>query len=346
MGAADFVLKPWANEKFLAVIASTLHHINADATENNGASNSDLLGHSPAMEKVQTLIDKVAATDANVLLLGENGTGKDLVARAIHQRSARNEHILCKVDTGAITETLFESELFGHKKGTFTDARSDRTGWFEAADKGTLFLDEIGNISMPMQSKLLNAIQSKQITKVGSTQPISIDIRLICATNMPLYEMVHEGTFRKDLLYRINTVEITLPPLRERKEDIPLLVNHYLKLFAEKYGREDMHMAKQTLKMLSSYHWPGNVRELQHAVERAVILSDENELKETDFSLRSSAETKHKSQDLNTTSTLEEMERAAIREALLRFQGNISHAARELGLTRAALYRRLEKYGI
>jgi two-component system, NtrC family, response regulator HydG len=346
MGASDFVLKPWKNEKFLAIIAAAWSSVRDTSVASTEWSDEDFLGQSPAMERVKSLIEKVAVTDANVLLLGENGTGKDLVARAIHQRSHRSSQPLCKVDVGSISESLFESELFGHVKGTFTDAKADRTGWFETANKGTLFLDEIGNISLFMQSKLLNAIQSREITKVGSTRPMPINIRLICATNMPLYSMVEEGVFRKDLLYRINTVEITLPPLRERREDIPLLAEYFLGVFAARYGREGMCLGAGALRFLEDYTWPGNVRELQHALERAVILSDRLELEEGDFSLRGSTVGVSAIRENYTGATLEEMERTAIRDTLLRFQGNISLTARELGLTRAALYRRIEKYGI
>ncbi|MFN3529492.1 MAG: sigma-54-dependent transcriptional regulator [Bacteroidia bacterium] len=343
MGASDFILKPWSNEKLLAVLSSALtHSVQDDLTT---AKPVELLGQSPAMERVFTFIDKVATTNANVLILGENGTGKDLVAKAIHKASARSEQRWCKVDMGSITESLFESELFGHVKGAFTDAKTDRTGWFEAANKGTLFMDEIGNLSISMQSKLLNAIQSRQITKVGSTRPIDVDIRLICATNMPITAMVQEDTFRKDLLYRINTVEITLPPLRDRKEDIPLLVEHYLGVFGKKYGKQEVRLDAMAIALLTNYSWPGNVRELQHALERAIILSDNTILEELDFSFQSIS-----SSSLVNVSpsglSLVELERKTIRDALLRFDGNISHTARELGLTRAALYRRIDKYGL
>jgi two-component system, NtrC family, response regulator HydG len=355
-GAIDFVLKPWENEKLLATVSAAYKlskaHNKVEKLESSNKILSDSLekdyiefiGNSPSMDKVMAHIDKVAATDANVLILGENGTGKELVARAIHRQSLRKNESFIKVDLGAIPETLFESELFGHKKGSFTDAREDRTGRFEVANQGTLFLDEIGNLSFPLQSKLLTVIQSKQVIKVGANIPVNIDIRLVCATNMPLYQMANENRFRKDLLYRINTVEINIPPLRERREDIPLLVEHYLSVFSKKYLKSGITVGNQAMKALLNYSWPGNVRELQHALERAVILSDSNVLQAHDFPIESgrNGEEATKAETLN----LEEMERAAIKEALVKFKGNISHAAKELGLTRAALYRRLEKYGI
>jgi DNA-binding NtrC family response regulator len=288
------------------------------------------------------LIDKVARTDANVLILGENGTGKELIARAIHQRSLRKDNSFVAVDMGAITESLFESELFGHKKGAFTDAREDRPGRFELANGGTLFLDEIGNLSMSLQSKLLSVLQSRQVTRVGSNQVVSVDIRLICATNMPLHKMVQEGTFRQDLLYRINTVEIRVPPLCERIEDIPLLANHYLHYYARKYHKHVTTLAPEAMDKLKRYAWPGNIRELQHAIERAVIMTDSPTLQESDFLLSRALS----SAPSNNTLNLDEVEKAAIARALQMHNGNISKAADELGLTRASLYRRMEKYGL
>ncbi|MCU0356691.1 MAG: sigma-54 dependent transcriptional regulator, partial [Cyclobacteriaceae bacterium] len=294
-----------------------------------------------AIKEVFTLIDKVAKTDANVLILGENGTGKELIARAIHQRSLRKDGSFVSVDMGAITETLFESELFGHKKGAFTDAREDRPGRFELANGGTLFLDEIGNLSLSLQSKLLSALQSRQVTRVGANNPIPVDIRLICATNMPLHQMVKEGTFRQDLLYRINTVEIKVPPLSDRVEDIPLLAKHYLDYYSRKYHKLVNTIAPGAMDKLKRYAWPGNIRELQHAIERAVIMTDSDSLQESDFLF---------SRPVSTTSletlNLDEVEKAAISKALSLHSGNISKAADELGLTRASLYRRMEKYGL
>jgi len=302
----------------------------------------DIIGQSEALKNVFTLIDKVAKTEANVLILGENGTGKELVARAIHQKSMRKDSSFVAVDMGAITESLFESELFGHKKGSFTDAREDRPGRFELANGGTLFLDEIGNLSMSLQSKLLSALQSRQVTRIGSNQHIEVDIRLICATNMPLHQMVNEGKFRQDLLYRINTVEITIPPLSDRVDDIPMLANHFLNHYAKKYRKEVLSISPEATNKLKKYPWPGNVRELQHAIERALIMADSNTLQESDFLFSRKGGHETTSDTLN----LDEVEKAAVAKAIQLHNGNISKAAEELGLTRASLYRRMEKYGL
>lgn len=354
-GATDFVLKPWQNEKLLATLhaASRLRKSTLEVKklvdkqkQLNQALNThygDFIGLSAPMQKVYQTIEKVGATDANVLILGENGTGKELAARALHQKSKRAQEAFITVDLGAVSESLFESELFGHAKGSFTDAREDRAGRFEIASGGTLFLDEIGNLNLPLQAKLLTALQSRQITRLGTNQPKPIDIRLISATNMPLYEMVEQGRFRQDLLYRINTVEIQLPPLRERKEDIPLLANHFLRLYRRKYQKPNLGIDKQTLKKLNEYHWPGNIRELDHAVERAVIMSEQNTLQLADFSF---APATTKPLNLETDLTLEALERMMVEKMLSKHAGNITHAARELGITRTALYRRIEKYGL
>jgi len=301
----------------------------------------DIIGQSTPLKDVFALIDKVAKTDANVLILGENGTGKELIARAIHQKSLRKDNSFVAVDMGAITETLFESELFGHKKGAFTDAREDRPGRFELANNGTLFLDEIGNLSMNLQSKLLSALQSRQVTRVGANNPTEVDIRLICATNMPLQQMVKDGRFRQDLLYRINTVEINIPPLCERIDDIPMLATHFLNYYSKKYHKEVLSITPEAMSKLKKYPWPGNVRELQHALERAVIMADSNALQETDFLFS------RKSNDFaNDSLNLDEVEKSAVAKAIQLHNGNISKAAEELGLTRASLYRRMEKYGL
>ncbi|MBT1704135.1 sigma-54 dependent transcriptional regulator [Fulvivirgaceae bacterium PWU20] len=353
-GATDFILKPWQNEKLVATISTAirlkqsynqvdkLKKAKEMLEEQISKPFSDIIGQSTAIKDVFAVIDKVAKTDANVLILGENGTGKELIARAIHQRSLRKDNSFVSVDMGAITETLFESELFGHKKGAFTDAREDRPGRFELASGGTLFLDEIGNLSMALQSKLLSALQSRQVTRVGSNQPVAVDIRLICATNMPLQKMVQEGTFRQDLLYRINTVEIQVPPLSDRVEDIPLLANHYLNYYAKKYHKLVTNIAPEAMDKLKRYAWPGNIRELQHSIERAVIMTDSATLQETDFILSRSLS----SNPTNNTLNLDEVEKSAIAKALQMHNGNISKAAEELGLTRASLYRRMEKYGL
>jgi DNA-binding NtrC family response regulator len=353
-GATDFILKPWQNEKLVATIATAirlkqsynqvdkLKKAKEMLEEQISKPFGEIIGQSAAIREVFALIEKVAKTDANVLILGENGTGKELIARAIHQRSLRKDNSFVSVDMGAITETLFESELFGHKKGAFTDAREDRPGRFELASEGTLFLDEIGNLNLSLQSKLLSALQSRQVTRVGSNQPMQVNIRLICATNMNLTKMVQDGTFRQDLLYRINTVEIQVPPLTDRVEDIPMLANHYLNHYAKKYHKPVTTIAPEAMDKLKRYAWPGNIRELQHAIERAVIMTDSASLQETDFLLSRSLSSTTPSNTLN----LDEVEKAAIAKALQMHSGNISKAADELGLTRASLYRRMEKYGL
>lgn len=356
VGATDFVLKPWQNEKLLATISSAIKlkksYKEVDKLkqakkllENDmNQPFKDIIGVSDAMKNVFSVIDKVAKTDANVLILGENGTGKELIARALHQRSIRKDNVFVGVDMGAITETLFESELFGHKKGSFTDAKEDRAGRFEVANRGTLFLDEIGNFSMPLQSKLLTVLQNREVTRIGSNKSIPVDIRLICATNMPLHDMVQDNTFRQDLLYRMNTVEIKLPPLRERMEDIPLLADHFMKTYCNKYRKQIKKIAAATLKKLQKYSWPGNIRELQHAIERAVIMSEGSVLNPDDFFFLS--EKADAKKDMSDNYNLDEVEKVVIQRAINKHSGNISKAAKELGLTRASLYRRLEKHGL
>ncbi|HET8864072.1 MAG TPA: sigma-54 dependent transcriptional regulator [Gracilimonas sp.] len=355
-GAADFVLKPWQNEKLLATVTSAmnlsqskrdsqqLRTQNAALKADMEQPYQDIIGTSRAMEQVFQTIEKVAKTDANVLITGENGTGKELVARALHRRSNRNENAFITVDMGALPESLFESELFGHEKGAFTDAKESRAGRFEIANGGTLFLDEIGNIPIQLQPKLLSALQTHEIRRIGSNKTAKIDIRLICATNVNLTEMVEKQEFRQDLLYRINTIEIKLPPLRERIEDVPLLVDHFLKKYRTKYKKSIAGITDQAIDHLQDYHWPGNIRELEHAVERAVIMTDEKEIQKGDFLLTSASghDQKLPVAGLN----LEEVEKTVIRKAMDKHEGNISHAADELGLTRASLYRRLEKYGL
>lgn len=356
-GATDFVLKPWQNEKLIATLSTasklkksyqevdTLKTAKKQLEQDLNQPFKDIIGESEAIKNVFKIIDKVAKTDANVLILGENGTGKELVARAIHQRSLRKDNVFVGVDMGAITETLFESELFGHKKGSFTDAKEDRAGRFEVAHKGSLFLDEIGNLNLPLQSKLLTAIQSREVTRIGSNKPMTVDIRLICATNMNLHEMVEQNTFRQDLVYRINTVEIHLPALRERAEDIPLLASHFVNIYSAKYRKSAKKFASATMKKLQKYRWPGNIRELQHAIERAVIMSDNSSLTPEDFFFLSEKPS-NATEDSENTFNLDEVERNVIQKAVDRNGGNISKAAKELGLTRASLYRRLEKHGI
>ena len=354
-GATNFMLKPWDNKKLLATITATLeaHKSKKELQdlrskqkflmEQGDQPYSHIVGQSEPMLQVMNTVQKVAVTDANVLILGENGTGKEVIARALHRASSRKDDVFISVDLGAISETLFESELFGYKKGAFTDAKEDRPGRFEAANKGTIFLDEIGNLSLPLQSKLLSVLQNRNVVRLGSVKEIPVDVRLVCATNMPLYQMVEEGKFRQDLLYRINTVEITLPPLRDRQEDIPLLVNHFLEIYCKKYKMPNKRLHTNTLKRLEKHHWPGNIRELQHAVERAVIMSDSNILQPNDFFL-STQQDKPGRDSSEAAHNLEATEKMLIRKVVDKHGGNISKAAKELGITRASLYRRLEKY--
>ena len=357
-GATDFVLKPWENEKLLATLYSAMrlresrdeiHNLKIKNQEINQVINdkyTDIIGQSQSMQRIFQTIDRVAQTDANVLILGENGTGKELIARAIHRNSARKNESFISVDLGSITETLFESELFGHKKGSFTDAKEDRPGRFELANNGTLFLDEIGNLSMPLQAKLLTVLQNRKVSRVGSNKDTAIDIRLICATNLPLYDMVKENRFRQDLLYRINTIEVELPSLHERLEDIPLLANHFLKHYSAKYGKNVTKISEAAMTRMNKHPWPGNIRELQHSLERAIILSNSSVLQPEDFNFTASAP-KETDQQLNLDQyNLDEVEKLLIRKVLKKYNGNITQAASELGLTRSSLYRRLEKHGL
>jgi DNA-binding NtrC family response regulator len=348
LGAVDFLVKPWEREKLLATVESTFQLRNAQRQLNRYRSvqkmmhgEQQLLGNSTAMEPVLETIEKVAATDANVLLLGENGTGKDLVAKIIHDKSHRQDNPYVKVDLGAVSESLFESELFGHVKGAFTDAKEDRPGRFEIASGGTLFLDEIGNLSSQLQSKLLTAIQSNKVNRLGSGKEIHTDVRLICATNKPLYDLVQTDEFRQDLLYRINTVEITIPPLSDRAEDIPVLAHYFLRQNKNKYNKPNLKLGDKALNRLKNYSWPGNVRELKHALERAVIMSEGDTLLPEDFALKKSNYRK-KNDQLN----VEELEKQAIIEAVYKSKGNMSLASKELGLSRSTLYRKMKKYDI
>lgn len=354
-GATDFVLKPWKNQKLLGTILAALQLRQSkkeveklkvtreqlsDDLDNRFA---DFIGESPAIKRVHELIDRVAGTDADVLILGENGTGKELVARAIHRHSARKDNVFISVDLGAITETLFESELFGHMKGSFTDAKQDKPGRFEIASGGTLFLDEIGNLSLPLQSKLLTVLQSRKVQRVGSSKEIPVDFRLICATNMAVNEMVVEKKFRQDLLYRINTVEIRVPSLRERAEDIPLLVDYFLQRYGQKYKRQGMKVDKAVISKMKKYSWPGNIRELQHAVERAVILSEDKIIQSAELLISgASAQPEPDKQAV----TLDDMEKQFIIQSLANHNGHVSNTAKTMGMTRTALYRRMKKHGI
>jgi two-component system, NtrC family, response regulator HydG len=354
-GATDFILKPWQNEKLLATLNSAIKLRRSKKEAGNLRSRQqelsalidkpfhEFIGNSPEMLEVFNTIKKVARTDANVLILGENGTGKELVARALYRSSLRKDEVFVSVDMGSITETLFESELFGHVRGAFTDAKTEKPGRFEIASNGTLFLDEIGNLSFPSQAKLLTAIERGEITRVGSNKAVSVNVRLICATNSDIHQLVEEEKFRQDLLYRINTVEIHLPPLRERTGDISILANHFLNVYAVKYKKKISKISQQALLKLNHYSWPGNVRELQHAIERAVIMCDENALDLADFLLSS----KKKQDDVEIdTYNLDEIEQKIIMKVLKQNQGNITQAAKELGLTRTSLYRRMEKYDL
>ena len=353
LGAADFVTKPWENERLLATVNSALalKRSRREAAElrevNRGLAAAthggpDMIGTSPAMLKVFAAIARAAPTEANILILGENGTGKELVAREIHRRSARSSSVFMRVDLGAISPQLFESELFGHKRGAFTDAKADRVGFFRAAKGGTLFLDEIGNVALPLQTRLLSALERKEVTPVGAERPEPIDIRLVSATNVTPERLHDENLFRADLLYRINTVEIALPPLRERREDIALLLQHYAGLYAQKYNLPGKRFAAGALEQLIAYAWPGNVRALRHAVERAVILSEGELLTVADFPLVGGKGTEAP----QASSRLDDIEKAAIVRALEVHKNNVSRAAQALGLTRTSLYRRMARYGI
>ncbi|MBC7887094.1 MAG: sigma-54-dependent Fis family transcriptional regulator [Ferruginibacter sp.] len=350
-GASDFMVKPWHNEKLVTTIADILQKKNSGKSSpslqvaNDSVIGNQLLGTSEVMEEIFYKIEKIAPTDANVLILGENGTGKELVAQAIFQKSLRAKNAFVKVDVGALTESLFESELFGHKKGAFTDAREDRVGRFEAAHLGTLFLDEIGNISLQQQAKLLTVLQSRNIQRLGTNEVTPIDIRLICATNLPLAELANENKFRKDLVYRINTVEITIPPLRKRKDDILMLAKYYAKIYAEKYRKPVPEMDAACEDKLLQYHYPGNVRELQYSIERAMIMAEEELLHAGDIIFSPLESTTVMNEEAGNFK-LSSMEKNTILKVIEKHNGNISKAAKELGITRTALYRRLSKYEI
>lgn len=353
-GASDFIVKPWDNEKLESTVrnfyqfALTQNELQQLKSKHSGynrvmqASDTEVLGDSPAMLEVLKLVDKVSAADANVLLLGENGTGKELIAKLIHQRSSRKHEPFIKVDVGSLSPTLFESELFGHKKGSFTDAREDRVGRIELAHGGTLFLDEVGNLPLSLQSKLLSVLQSREVVPLGASASIPVDIRLICATNIDIRLAVDSGAFREDLLYRINTVTITLPPLRQRTEDIPILAAHFLQEYVTKYRKENKRLTDEAISALTKYQWPGNIRELRHAIERAVIMSEQTEITRKDLMLTSTREITEKKDELH----LDTMERKAIIMAIQKYQGNMSKVAKELGVGRTTLYRKMAKYGI
>jgi DNA-binding NtrC family response regulator len=352
-GAADFVVKPWDNAKLIATVSSVAKLARADRevanlrrrqrslNEYSAQGFDTLVGNSPGLRHVLASVEKVAATDANVLVLGENGTGKELVARAVHRQSLRNDQVFVSVDLGAIAETLFESELFGHRKGAFTDAREDRAGRFEVATGGTLFLDEMGNLSLQMQAKLLGALETMTVARVGSDKPIKVNARVICATNMTPEGLRDPARFRQDLLYRINTIEIRVPPLRERAEDIPLIAAHYAVLYARKYNKPELQLDAHAMERLKGYHWPGNVRELRHTIERLVIMSDHGVAQVGGLLLPAAAAPAEAS-----TLNLEELEKQTIQKAIAQHHGNLSKAAESLGLGRTTLYRKMTRYGL
>lgn len=354
-GATDFVLKPWDTDKLIATLKTALKlkkseeqvqnlkekekHLSADINKKF----SNIIGSSSTMKKVLDTVAKVAKTDANILILGENGTGKEIIAREIHRLSERSSESLISVDMAALSESLFESELFGYVKGAFTDAKENRSGRFETASGSSLFLDEIGNLSLSMQAKILTVLQNREIYKIGSSKAVPVDIRLICATNKSLYEMVSDGLFREDLLYRINTIQIEIPPLRERESDVIELAEFYLKQYAQKYNKLQLKINTQAFDKLMKYHWPGNVRELQHTIEKAVILSDHDILRPEDFYFNTPV-----TEDMNSliSLNLEEIEKQTIKKALKKFNGNMSNAAKELGISRTTLYTKIDKYGL
>ena len=358
-GATDFVAKPWENGKLLATLSSAaklresrlearrLKATNQVLTDAAGTTGQQMLGSSPALQTVQKMIERAAPTDANVLLLGENGTGKELAARSLHRQSNRSSAPFISVDLGAITESLFESELFGHVKGAFTDARKANPGRILAADGGTLFLDEVGNLPLHLQAKLLSVLEQREVVPVGGTRAVPVDVRVIAATNVPRETLEDESQLRQDLLFRLNTVEITLPPLRERRSDILTIAEHYAEQYTRKYAQPPRTFSPEVAQALTDYDWPGNIRALRHAVERAVILAEGDSFQMNDFPLGHQPRAAEpaaidESQELN----LENIEKHAIQRALSRNRYNISHAARDLGLTRAALYRRMEKHGL
>ncbi|MCK5279400.1 MAG: sigma-54-dependent Fis family transcriptional regulator [Cyclobacteriaceae bacterium] len=359
-GAMDFVMKPWKNEKLLATTMSAiklraskievdkLRHTQQELSRDLNSNFKEIVGNSPAIRRVYDLIEKIADTDANILILGENGTGKELIARAIHRLSSRKEEVFLRVDLGALTETLFESELFGHVKGAFTDAIADKPGSLEMASGGTLFLDEIGNVSLPLQAKLLSVLQQRELKRVGSNKIIPFDIRLVCATNMPIYDLVRKDKhgkigFRQDLLYRINTVEIKLPPLRERTEDIPALMDHFIHIYCLKYHKPIMKVDNGLIRKMNSYNWPGNIRELQHSVEKVVILNEGKVIRDLNYFIQQKEDIPNSDEH---PKTLKEMEKLMIKYSVEQNMGNLSKVAKELGITRATLYRKMEKFEI
>lgn len=340
-GAADFVVKPWDNAKLIQTLEDACTSVRRKKKEPQSATM--YWGHSEAMLRLRTMVERCSRSDANLLITGENGTGKDVLAREIHRLSARADGPMITVDMGAVTDTLFESELFGHVKGAFTDAQQDRKGRFEAAHGGTLFLDEIGNLSMPLQAKLLTAIQRQQVVRVGSNKPVDVDIRLICATNKDLEAMVTHGTFREDLLWRINTIPLHLPPLRERREDIRPLAELFLRRYATEYNRTMEGFSSGAITVLERHPWYGNIRELQHTIERAVIMADSPILRPEDLTL---SRRERETEVTDAPQSLEDMEREAVRRAVEQCKGNFSQAAAQLGISRQTLYNKMKRYGL
>lgn len=358
-GARDFILKPWNNEKLLATLQVTLDNGNnktppvspvknnaPDGTKSRSVKFDELVGESDSLKDVFKIIEKASPTEANILILGENGTGKQVVAKQIHKLSDRSDKVFLHVDLGSLSENLFESELFGYVRGAFTDAKEDKAGRFEEANGGTIFLDEIGNLSLPLQAKLLTVLQNRSVTRLGENKPRQIDVRLITATNANINELISRNEFRQDLYFRINTMEINLPPLRARKGDVPLLANYYLDTYKHKYKKPLTVFSKSALQTFEEYSWPGNIRELQHVVERAVIMCDGTEIGSADIQLSNARSHSQQLAEVPENVDLETMERNLVKRALDKHQGNISKAASELGLTRAALYRRMEKFGL
>lgn len=366
LGATDFVAKPWQNEKLVATLtaavllgqtrneATELRHTNQLlAKDTNSSLQQPLLAQSSVMQQVHSLIERTAPTDANVLILGENGTGKELVARELHRQSLRANQVFMSVDLGAMSETLFESELFGHKKGAFTGANEHRVGRLQAANGGTVFLDEVGNLPLHLQAKLLTILEQRKVTPLGSNKAIAFDVRIIAATNIAKQDLTDESRFRQDLLFRLNTVEITLPPLRDRTADIEPIAQHYIAFYSRKYKKVEKTITAEAVELIKQYAWPGNVRALRHAIERAVILSDSEQLSADDFQLNHLPQTTKtaepnaaRSSIATTELNLDKVEKSTIETALKQYRYNISHTAKALGLTRAALYRRMEKHGL
>lgn len=342
-GATDFIVKPWDNQKLVETLqtaATSTHNDRKTASKEKPVHSPMYWGESKVMQQLRALIKKVAVTDANLLITGENGTGKEMLAQEIHRLSTRREHTMVTVDMGAISESLFESELFGHERGSFTDAYESRPGKFEAASGSSLFMDEIGNLPLAMQAKLLTVLQNRKITRIGSNKVIPVDIRLLSATNKNIQEMVDSGTFREDLLYRLNTIHLEIPPLRERGNDIHLFIDYFMQRYAAKYEKKDISLHEHALEKLCSYHWPGNIRELQHAIEKAIILCEGNVIRPKDIFVKQT----WNPQFSTTVPNLEEVERQAIATAIRQNDGNLTATAEQLGISRQTLYNKIKRF--